>query len=63
MRKVKFTQQSFHDRINIILTEFPKLEDMHPFYSDLLNTLYNKDHYKLSLGQLNMASHLVDKVS
>ncbi|MCL4137091.1 UNVERIFIED_CONTAM: hypothetical protein GTU68_020193 [Idotea baltica] len=36
---------------------------MHPFYADLLNTLYNKDHYKLSLGQLNTALHLIDKVS
>ncbi|KAK6995711.1 Nucleolar GTP-binding protein 1, partial [Halocaridina rubra] len=36
--------------------------DVHPFYADLLNTLYNKDHYKLSLGQINMAKHLIDKV-
>lgn len=38
-------------------------QDLHPFYADLLNTLYNKDHYKLSLGQLNVARHLVDKVA
>lgn len=63
MTKVKYTQQNFHDRLSTILTEFPKLEDLHPFYADLLNTLYNKDHYKLSLGQINMARHLVDKVA
>lgn len=63
MRKVKYTQQNFHDRLSDILTEFPKLEDLHPFYADLLNTLYNKDHYKLSLGQLNIAKHLIDKVA
>ncbi|KAK8381888.1 hypothetical protein O3P69_015117 [Scylla paramamosain] len=63
MTKVKFTQQNFHDRLTTILSEFPKLEDLHPFYADLLNTLYNKDHYKLSLGQINMARHLVDKVA
>ncbi|KAG0713698.1 Nucleolar GTP-binding protein 1 [Chionoecetes opilio] len=63
MTKVKYTQQNFHDRLTNILTEFPKLEDLHPFYADLLNTLYNKDHYKLSLGQINMARHLVDKVA
>lgn len=63
MTKVKYTQQNFHDRLTAILTEFPKLEDLHPFYADLLNTLYNKDHYKLSLGQINMARHLVDKVA
>ncbi|XP_050687634.1 GTP-binding protein 4-like [Eriocheir sinensis] len=63
MTKVKYTQQNFHDRLTAILSEFPKLEDLHPFYADLLNTLYNKDHYKLSLGQINMARHLVDKVA
>ncbi|KAK8746255.1 hypothetical protein OTU49_017328 [Cherax quadricarinatus] len=63
MTKVKYTQQSFHDKLTAIVTEFPKLEDLHPFYADLLNTLYNKDHYKLSLGQINMARHLIDKVA
>lgn len=63
MRKVKFTQQNFHDRLSKILTDFPKLEDIHPFYADLMNVLYDKDHYKLSLGQLNMALHLIDNVA
>lgn len=26
LRKIKFTQQSFHDKLQLILTEFPKLE-------------------------------------
>lgn len=63
MRKVKFAQQSFHDRLTQILTEFPKLDDVHPFYADLMNVLYDKDHYKLALGQLNTARHLIDNVA
>ncbi|XP_066143569.1 nucleolar GTP-binding protein 1 [Euwallacea fornicatus] len=63
MRKVKFAQQSFHDRLTQILTEFPKLDDVHPFYSDLMNVLYDKDHFKLALGQLNTARHLIDNVA
>ncbi|KAJ8935131.1 hypothetical protein NQ318_015786 [Aromia moschata] len=63
MRKVKFSQQSFHDRLTQILTEFPKLDDVHPFYADLMNVLYDKDHYKLALGQLNTARHLIDNVA
>lgn len=63
MRKVKFTQQTFHDKLTQILTDFPKLEDVHPFYADLMNVLYDKDHYKLALGQINTASHLIDNVS
>lgn len=62
MRKVKFSQQCFHDRLTQILTEFPKLDDVHPFYADLMNVLYDKDHYKLALGQLNTARHLIDKL-
>ncbi|XP_076065536.1 GTP-binding protein 4-like [Oratosquilla oratoria] len=63
MTKVKFTQQNFHDKLSTILTDFPKLEDLHPFSADLWNTLYNKDQYKLSLGQINMARRLVDMVA
>ncbi|KAJ3595577.1 hypothetical protein NHX12_004880 [Muraenolepis orangiensis] len=63
MRKVKFTQQSCHDRLSQILTDFPKLDDIHPFYADLMNVLYDKDHYKLALGQINIAKNLIDNVA
>ncbi|OWK03540.1 GTPBP4 [Cervus elaphus hippelaphus] len=63
MRKVKFTQQNYHDRLSQILTDFPKLDDIHPFYADLMNILYDKDHYKLALGQINIAKNLVDNVA
>ncbi|XP_011299669.1 probable nucleolar GTP-binding protein 1 [Fopius arisanus] len=62
-RKVKFSQQSFHDRLSQIIQEFPKLDDVHPFYADLMNVLYDKDHYKLALGQINHARHLIDNVA
>lgn len=51
------------DNLFISFFLFFFFQDLHPFYADLLNTLYNKDHYKLSLGQLNVARHLVDKVA
>uniref|UniRef100_A0A0K8RBT7 Putative cdna flj55652 highly similar to nucleolar gtp-binding protein 1 n=1 Tax=Ixodes ricinus TaxID=34613 RepID=A0A0K8RBT7_IXORI len=63
MRKVKFTQQNYHDRLSQIPTDFPKLDDIHPFYADLINILYDKDHYKLALGQINIAKNLVDNVA
>ncbi|NP_001405532.1 GTP-binding protein 4 isoform 3 [Mus musculus] len=63
MRKVKFTQQNYHDRLSQILSDFPKLDDIHPFYADLMNILYDKDHYKLALGQINIAKNLVDNVA
>ncbi len=63
MRKVKFTQQNWNEKLTAILDEFPKVEDIHPFYADLLNVLYDKDHYKLALGQLNTARNLIDRVA
>jgi len=63
MRKVKFTQSTFNEKLSAILSDFPKLEDIHPFYADLINVLYDKDHYKLALGQINTARHLIDNVS
>lgn len=62
MRKVKYTQQTFDEKLGIIIDEFPRLEDIHPFYSDLMNVLYDRDHYKLALAQINTARHLIDNV-
>ena len=63
MRKIKFTQQTISERLSTILTEFPRLNDIHPFYADLCNTLYDRDHYKLALGQINTARSLVDSIA
>lgn len=63
MRKVKFTQQNWVEKLTQIIDDFPKVEEIHPFYSDLLNVLYDKDHYKLALGQLNTARNLIGKIA
>ena len=55
MRKVKAVSAIWHDRLTLILDDFPKVDDVHPFYADLLNVLYDRDHYKLALGQLATA--------
>eukprot|EP01053_Blabericola_migrator_P002993 Blabericola_migrator_1__2992@NODE_1867_length_3627_cov_346_757865_g1195_i0_p1_GENE_NODE_1867_length_3627_cov_346_757865_g1195_i0NODE_1867_length_3627_cov_346_757865_g1195_i0_p1_ORF_typecomplete_len725_score144_69NOG1_N/PF17835_1/1_8e66NOG1/PF06858_14/1_7e03NOG1/PF06858_14/8_4e26FeoB_N/PF02421_18/4_5e26NOGCT/PF08155_11/1_5e20MMR_HSR1/PF01926_23/3_7e19GTP_EFTU/PF00009_27/2_3e07AIG1/PF04548_16/7_5e08Ras/PF00071_22/9_8e08Arf/PF00025_21/1_1e07SRPRB/PF09439_10/2_5e06RsgA_GTPase/PF03193_16/5_8e05RsgA_G len=62
MRKVKFCQQTFHDKLTTILDDFPRLDDIHPFYSNLLNVLYDKDHYKLALGQVNAVRGVIDTI-
>ncbi|KIJ25273.1 hypothetical protein M422DRAFT_38855, partial [Sphaerobolus stellatus SS14] len=63
MRKVKFTQDSFDEKLSAILEEFPMLDDLHPFLSYLMNVLYDKNHYKLALGQLRTCRHLIDQVA
>lgn len=45
------------------MEDFPRLNDIHPFYADLCNTLYDRDHYKLALGQINTARSLVDSIA
>nr|XP_055209721.1 GTP-binding protein 4 isoform X4 [Gorilla gorilla gorilla] len=45
------------------ITVVPSAKDIHPFYADLMNILYDKDHYKLALGQINTAKNLVDNVA
>ncbi|KAI9164321.1 Nucleolar GTP-binding protein 1 [Blastocladiella emersonii ATCC 22665] len=63
MRKVKYSQDAFNEKFTSLLNQFPKLEDIHPFYADLMNVLYDKDHYKLALGQLNTARHLIEQLA
>ena len=55
MRKVKFTQQTIDEKLEAILQEFPRLDDIHAFYADLMNILYDRDHFKLALAQVNTA--------
>lgn len=62
MRKVKFTSQTISERIGAIVSEFPRLDDVHPFHADLMSVLYDRDHYKLALGQLNTCKKLCESV-
>ena len=63
MRKIKFTYTSIEEKIDSIVSNFPKLDDIHPFYGDLINILYDKDHYKMALGFLNKAKNICDKIT
>ena len=63
MRKVKFCAETFIEKLNEILISFPKIDDIHPFIADIMNILYDKDHYKVSLGQTNIVKSIIDKIS
>ncbi|KAM0340399.1 hypothetical protein ACHAPQ_001094 [Fusarium lateritium] len=62
-RKVKFTQETFSEKFGAILDSFPRLQDIHPFHKDLLNTLYDADHFRIALGQMSTAKHLIETIS
>jgi nucleolar GTP-binding protein len=62
MRKVKFAQTTFNEKLSAILEQFPRIDDIHPFYADLCNVLYDRDHYKIALGQVNSTRGIVDHI-
>ncbi|KAK2021909.1 nucleolar GTP-binding protein 1 [Colletotrichum zoysiae] len=62
-RKVKFTQETITEKLGQIIESFPRLNDIHPFHKDLINTLYDADHFKIALGQLSTAKHLIETIS
>ncbi|CCW71492.1 unnamed protein product [Phytomonas sp. Hart1] len=62
MRKVKFTQKTINEKLTYILQEFPRMDGIHPFYGDLMHILYDRDHYKVALGQVGAVRHMVDNI-
>jgi nucleolar GTP-binding protein len=63
MSKVKFMQSSVNEKLQGICDGFPKINDIHPFYADLMNVLYDRDHFKLALGHINKAKNIVDSIA
>jgi len=62
IRKVKHAAEEFKSKLEDIVGQFPVIEDIHPFYSDLLSVLYDRDHYKMALGQVNATKSRIEKV-
>ena len=44
IHNVKFTQQLIQDEVTKILEDFPRSDDLDPFYANLLNLLYDRAH-------------------
>lgn len=63
MRKVKFTGDGFAEKFQDLLNGFPNINDVHPFHRDLMDTLYEKNHYKISLAAISKAKSLIEQVS
>ena len=62
MKKVKFTQKTMNEKLSLILSDFPRMEDVHPFFGDLMHVLYDRDHYKIALGQVSAVRGTVDHI-
>jgi nucleolar GTP-binding protein len=58
-----FMQTSVNEKLSSIVEGFSQLNDIHPFYGDLMNVLFDRDHYKLALGHINKAKSIDDSVA
>lgn len=63
MRKVRYTGDGFCEKLQEIVDSFPNINEIHPFHRDLMDTLYEKNHYKVSLAALSRAKTLIEQVA
>ncbi|OQS55196.1 NOG1 [Ecytonucleospora hepatopenaei] len=63
IRKIKHCAEEFTTRINNILSDFPVIEDLHPFYSEQISILYDRDTYKITLSKLNKIKIQIGKIA
>ncbi|KAK4238386.1 putative nucleolar GTP-binding protein 1 [Achaetomium macrosporum] len=59
---LSFTQETCSEKFGQIVSSFPVLTDQHPFHRDLMNILYDADHFKVALGQVSTAKHLIETI-
>lgn len=63
MRKVRYTGDGFCEKLQEVVESFPNINEIHPFHRDLMDTLYEKNHYKISLASLSRAKSLIEQVT
>lgn len=59
---MKYVGNEYNDRLEEIVNNFPRLEELHPFYADLVNVLYDKDVYKKALGHISAIKKVIKEV-
>ena len=57
MRKVRFTEDTITEKLESITKNFPKLDDIHPFYADMINILYNNPERKVMYADNRTSKH------
>ncbi len=50
--KIKISEDVIHEKINKMVTSFPDLEAMHPFYKEMLSLIANVAEVKKALGHI-----------
>ena len=63
LKKIKFFHSSCEKKLNKILEDFPQINRIHLFYSDLIHILADRNQYKYSLGIISKIKQLIKKFS
>jgi nucleolar GTP-binding protein len=61
-RKVRTAQQFFTEKLDNILKDFPYVEQLHPFYKELINVHFNKDKFSIALANISKAKRKIDRL-
>jgi len=60
--KIRFMQRECEEKFGRILEQFPMFDNLHPFYKELFDITYDRNHYKLALGQISALKSQISKV-
>lgn len=58
----KVFYNSLYKQLTSVIKRFPRVEDLTPFYTELIETVIEIDKYKKSLGAINWARFMVKKM-
>jgi len=60
IKKIKYVQQNFSNQITEILDNFPSIDYIHPFFGDLLNLMFERQHYKIALAKISVSKRKIN---
>lgn len=52
LRKIKFVQTTYSEKLTSMMSEFPRLDEIHPFFADLCN-VYESIHFLLIICEVH----------
>lgn|SRR6218665_1668741 len=62
IKKIQFASDEFIEKLSEIVDSFPMLEDIHPFYSEMISILYDKDNFKIALGKVSATKSKIQTI-
>ncbi len=63
MDRVSSIEASSCSHLNKLVKKFPAIEHIHPFYRDMIDLMFDIDHYKVSLSKVQWASERITELS